>query len=314
MRPLTRAWLLVPIVAWLVSCREPDPETGEPSAQRGGVAPSVAPAPEELPSPVAVPSERAAQEPAPTRAARRGLWIWEFGKRAPAPERAAELASEWGVGRVFIKGGNGNERRRWAHNARVEHLEPFLRRGIEVWIFGYFYAPDVADADGRTWGTLEEQVDATLRTVLVPGVKGLVVDAEEEFKDRAADAERLCKLLRARLEGRSLAYTSYGWIRPNRRFPFATFDAHCGDAFLPQVYYAFGWPGGVDESLRRLEEESRALGLRAPMWPIQSNERDPSPNDMNRFFARTGDDASIFYLHPEGTPQTARLAEVAFRR
>ncbi|NUO49869.1 MAG: hypothetical protein HOV80_13525, partial [Polyangiaceae bacterium] len=92
-------------------------------------------------------------EPPASPPSKRGLWIWEFHKKAPSPERSAELAASWGVGRVFIKGGNGNERRRWAQNARPENLAPFLERGIEVWIFGYFYSPDIPDADGRTWGT-----------------------------------------------------------------------------------------------------------------------------------------------------------------
>jgi hypothetical protein len=253
-----------------------------------------------------------AEVPPAAPPAKRGLWIWEFHKKAPSPERSAELAASWGVGRVFIKGGNGNERRRWAQNARPENLAPFLERGIEVWIFGYFYSPDIPDADGRTWGTVEEQVEATMRTI-TPGVTGLVVDAEEEFKDRPKEAEQLCKLLRARLAGKSLAYTSYGWIKPNKRFPFATFDRHCGDAFLPQVYYAFGWPGGLEASMDRLERETRELGLRAPMWPIQSNERDPDLALLQRFFDRAGPDASVFYLHPEDTPQSASLAKLKFR-
>jgi hypothetical protein len=215
------------------------------------------------------------------------------------------------VGRVFIKGGNGNEQRRWAANARPENLAPFVERGIEVWIFGYFYAPDVADADGRTWGTIDEQVDAVMRTV-TDQVTGFVVDAEEEFKDRAKDGEALCKKLRARLGGRPLAYTSYGWLRPNKRFPFVTFDRWCGDAFLPQVYYAFGWPGGLEPSFDRMQAEVAELGLKAPVWPIQSNERDPSVADLQRFFDRAGPDASIFYFFPEGTPQTAKLAQVRF--
>jgi hypothetical protein len=151
-----------------------------------------------------------------------------------------------------------------------------------------------------------------MRTVTA-GVTGLVVDAEEEFKDRPKEAEQLCKLLRARLGDKPLAYTSYGWIKPNKRFPFATFDRHCGDAFLPQVYYAFGWPGGLDASMDRLEREVRELGLRAPMWPIQSNERDPDLALLQRFFDRAGPDASVFYLHPEDTPQSASLARLKFR-
>jgi hypothetical protein len=216
---------------------------------------------------------------------------------------------------VFIKGGNGDNAGgdRWPKNASPQNLAPFLERGIEVWIFGYFYAPDIADADGRTWGSLEEQVAAITPVVMQAGVKGLVVDAEAEFVGRAEDAERLCKMLRRKLDDRAIAYTSFGWIKPNARFPFETFDRHCGDAFLPQVYYAFGWPGGVDGGLDRLEADRRTRGLSAPVWPVQSNEKQPSAEQMNHFFERAGPDASVFYLHPEGTEQTKELYRVRFR-
>jgi hypothetical protein len=105
----------------------------------------------------------------------------------------------------------------------------------------------------------------------------------------------------------ALAYTSFGWLSAHPGFPFEAFDAHCGDAFLPQVYYAFGWPGGVEGSLARVHDEVQRRGLRAPVWPIQSNERDPELDRLQRFFDLAGPDASVFYLHPEGTPQTAKL-------
>ncbi|MBL9023341.1 MAG: hypothetical protein JNL21_14170 [Myxococcales bacterium] len=296
--------------ALLASSCSPESEalgSPAPSTDASMSAPSAAP-----PSAAVVAAPSASASPAdPRPRSKRGLWIWEFGKRAPSAERAAELAASWNVGRVFIKGGNGNEQRRWAANAASANLEPFFSRGIEVWIFGYFYAPDVADADGRTWGSLEDQVEATLRTV-TDRVSGFVVDAEQEFKDRPKEAERLCKLLRARLGKRSLAYTTYGWIRPNRDFPYATFDRHCGDAFLPQVYYAFGWPGGLEASLDRMERDIADLGLTAPVWPIQSNERDPSVADLQRFFDRAGPNASIFHFFPEASAQTARLAQIRF--
>lgn len=246
-------------------------------------------------------------------ALRRGLWLWEFERNAPTAERSAELAAQWGVRRVFIKGSNGDLGPRWWKNASAENIERFTSRGIEVWLFGYFYAPDVPDADGRTWGTIREQTDAMMRVASAPGVTGVVVDAEEEFKGRPNEAVALCKALRARLEGKSLAYTSYGWLSPHKKFPFRELDRHCGDAFLPQVYYAFGWPGDVAGSLDRLEKEARALGLVAPLWPVQSNERDPSVERMKTFFDRVGPNGSVFYLHKDGSAQNEKLSKLQWR-
>jgi hypothetical protein len=243
----------------------------------------------------------------------RGLWIWDFEKNAPTPERAAALAAKWGVRRVFIKSGNGAEKSRWARNFQPKNLAPFLAKGLEVWGFGYFYPGNVADADGRRWGTLEAQVDATTAITLQPGVTGLVVDAEIEFEGKQAEATKLCALLRAKLGDRKLAYTTFGWLAPHPKFPFEELDAGCGDAFLPQVYWAFGWPGGVRDSLARMKRDVAKRGLKAPIWPIQSNERDPSVEDLNAFFDQAGPNASVFYFFPEDSPQTRKLGAVHFR-
>lgn len=298
--------------SWLLLSCSTSPERTPTSSQ-----PTSAPSPEEqAPSAVLSSAPETQERPGPrpriSDKLRRGLWLWEFDKRGPSAQRSAELAEAWGVYRVFIKGSNGNAGERWWKNASAENIERFASRNIEPWVFGYFYAPDVADADGHKWGTLEEQVASILKVALAPSVRGVVVDAEEEFKDKPQHAEALCKLLRAKLGGRALAYTSYGWLGRQTKFPFKTFDRFCGDAFLPQVYYAFGWPGDVAGSFDRLERDLRAFGLKAPIWPVQSNEKDPSTDRMRSFFDRAGPDASVFYLHPEGSPQNARLSELTF--
>lgn len=273
--------------------------------------PSAAASAEAPPSASAVASASASTSAAAGH--RRGLWIWELGKNAPLAPRAAELAQSWGVHRVFIKASNGNLGPRWAKNASPENIAAFSERGIEVWLFGYFYSPDIADADGRTWGTIDEQVKVMLAAAKAPGVTGVIVDAEEEFKDRSAEAKELCVKLRAGLKGKKLGYTTFGWLKPNKKFPFATFDRYCGDVFLPQVYWAFGWPGGIDGSLGRLRDDLTAMKLKAPVWEVQSNEKDPSAASLADFFEKTSSDASIFYFFPEGSPQTRKLGQLRFR-
>ena len=251
-------------------------------------------------------------KPAPPRF-RRGVWLWEFGKRGPSAERSAELLAEAGVQRVFIKGTNGPASPRWQENAKPANLELFTKRGMEVWIFGYVYGEGVADQDGKTWGTIAEQVKALVDVSKPDAVTGVIVDAEEEFKGKPEQAAQLCTQLRAGLPGKRIGYTTFGWLKPNKKFPYAAFDRHCGDVFMPQVYYAFGWPGGVRESLERMQQDVRELGLLAPLWPIQSNEKNPSIEDQELFFELAGPNASVFYLHKEGTPQTERLGKLTFR-
>ena len=318
-----------------------------PAASRARVADSVALQPVASTSAIPEAVDTVARPPgseadvAPTSSAapmraksRRGIWIWDFSKNAPPPDRAAALAAKWGVGRVFIKSseGAGGVRispppgasaaasgsaststpqvlpptPRWAQNFRPENVDPFLRRGIEVWAFGYFYPDRYVDPDGVSWGSLEAQVAASMATMR-EGITGLVVDAESEFDGKPADATKLCRLLRAKMQGRPLAYTSFGWISVQKKFPFKAFDAGCGDAFLPQVYYDFGWPGGALPSLARMRTDAAALGLQAPIWPVQSNERNATIENLSAFFGAAGPDSSVFYMHPEDTDQTRRL-------
>jgi hypothetical protein len=188
-------------------------------------------------------------------------------------------------------------------------VRPFLERGLEVWAFGYFYPDAFVDKNGISWGSLEAQVAASLATIH-PGVTGLVVDAESEFDGKEPDATKLCRLLRAKLGDKKLAYSSFGWLSAQRRFPFKAFDKGCGDAFLPQVYYDFGWPGGVSGSLERMRKDIAGLGLRAPVWPVQSNERNATVADLSRFFEEAGADSSIFYLHVPESEQTRRMGAI----
>jgi hypothetical protein len=273
---------------------------------------SVAPAPAAGSGSTVVGANASASAPEPLLEDRPGLWIWDFEKNAPSPERAAILAVKRGVKRVFIKSGNGAEPTRWARNFHPRNLEPFLARGIEVWGFGYFYPGNIPDEDGHRWGTLEAQADTTARITMQAGVTGLVVDAEIEFENKRAEATELCRLLRARLGKRKLAYTTFGWLSLHPNFPFEELEAGCGDAFLPQVYWAFGWPGGVRDSLARLNRDVAKRGLKAPLWPVQSNEKDPAIADVNEFFRLAGPNASLFYLHPEDSPQTQKLGAVHF--
>lgn len=288
--------------------------TGSSAAERAAPPP---PAPPPTVAAVPLPSASAAPEPPPRprteRAVRRGLWIWEFEKNGPSAERAAALADQWGVARVFVKSGNGNARGRWGRNFRRENLAPFQRRGIEVWAFAYFYGDDRPDERGTKWGTLDDQVAAVGDSTDQPGVAGLIVDAEHEFKKRPEDAKKLCALLRKRLPSMKIGYTSYGWVDRHKKFPFREFDQGCGDVFLPQVYFSEGWPGGPDESLDRLRAGAKKLGLKAPMWPIQSNEPNPDVGVMQRFFDLAGPDASVWYLSREDdtTPEKKRGPPVA---
>lgn len=240
---------------------------------------------------------------------RHGMWVWEFDQRAPSAEQTAKEFEAWGVKRVFIKSGNGNESNRWSKNARADSLKQFVQRGIEVWTFAYFYPDNQPDSKGTHWGTLDDQISVVLKNSLGEGVSGLVVDAEAEFEGRPTEARHLCTQLRQKMPAtKKLAYTSFGWLSRHTRFPYREMDESCSDAFLPQVYWAFGWPGGLRESLERLSIDVKKLGLKAPVWPIASNEPDPPVEQLTQFLLLAGPNASVFHTFPSNSSQHTHLS------
>ena len=58
------------------------------------------------------------------------------------------LAASWGVKRVLLKASNGDDEARWSRNFNRGTIAPFLRRGIEVWAFGYAFRVVQRPCDG----------------------------------------------------------------------------------------------------------------------------------------------------------------------
>lgn len=266
---------------------------------------SAFPSPAASPLPSASPSASAALPPVVTP--KRGLWVWEFDNTSPSLGRSVELAAAMKFPRVYLKCANGAAAGRWPKNCSEKNVAAFEAKGIEVWAFAYVYPDDQPDAKGQRWGSLDEQIARIAEVMRSPHLSGLVVDAEGEFEKRPDEATKLCAALRPIVGARPLAYTTFGWLAIHPDFPYEAFDRGCGDAFLPQVYWAFGWPGGVGGSFERLTRDVKKRGLAAPLWPIGSIERDPDPGETRDFLTRAGDGASIFYLHEDGSPQNAHL-------
>ena len=104
-----------------------------------------------------------------------------------------------------------------------------------------------------------------------------------------------------------LGYTSFGWVGYHTGFPFKTFDTYCGDSAWPQVYssdrgVAWDGPSGLSQAISMYQ----AAGLKAPFWPINSNDdvyqttAGPTTAELNGFFAKAGPYSSLWEFPAAG--------------
>lgn len=266
---------------------EADPPPAEPVVDAGPVVspPVDAGVPETIDAAVDAPFSMKTFRPSG-----KGLWIWTFDHAGMTPVEAATLAKQLGISYVLIK--SGQDASFWPQRFNASIVGEFVSRGIRVLAWPY-----ITPAGGAA------SIDAAAQAALVPGCDGLVLDVEIEWEkgDNAAAAKTLCNGIRQKAPGVWLAYTSFGWAGFHTKFPFSTFDAECGDAAFPQVYFS---DRGVDWDfgLKQAFDHYAAAGLKAPMWPITSNDNvlgtkvGPTTASLNAFFDAAGPLTSLWVL------------------
>lgn len=232
----------------------------------------------------------------------KGLWIWHFDYVGMTPQAAATRAKALGVAYVLIK--SGQDAKFWTTRFNAAIVSEFTSRGIRVLAWPYVTPTNVSAS-----------IDAAAEAARVPGCDGLVLDVEVEWETggktaNSAKAAQLCQGIRSKVPGVWLGYTSFGWIGYHSAFPFAAFDEHCGDAAFPQVYFsdrgvAWNGPHGLSEALAQY----KAAGLKAPLWPITSNDdvagtnQGPSTVALNGFLAAAGPYTSLWTLPDKARPE-----------
>jgi hypothetical protein len=229
--------------------------------------------------------------------AAKGLWIWYFDYVGMTAAQAAAKAQADGVGYVLIKSSqDGNF---WSTRYTAAAVKEFTSRGMRVLAWPYITPAGGAGA-----------IDAAVKAAQTPGTSGLVLDVEIEWEqggDHSADAKALCEGIRAKVPGVWLGYTSFGWVGYHTGFPFTSFDTYCGDSAWPQVYYSdrgVTWDGA--SGLSQAISMYKSAGLKAPFWPIQSNDdvyqttSGPTTADLNGFFAKAGPYSSLWEFPAAG--------------
>lgn len=241
----------------------------------------------------------------------KGLWIWYLDYVGMTAAEAATKAKELGVGYVLIK--SSQDKAFWADRFNATIVKEFTSRNIRALAWPY-----ITPAGGSA------AIDAAVQAAKVPGCDGLVLDVEIEWEkngDHAAEAETLCQGIRAKAPGVWLGYTAFGWVSYHPGFPWTAFDQNCGDAYFPQVYFAdrgVTWDGtkGLAEALVNY----KAANLKAPLWPIGSNDdvyptsAGPTTDDLNGFLKAAGTYSSLYEFPAQGRPEKLdQLAKLAWK-
>jgi hypothetical protein len=222
----------------------------------------------------------------------KGLWIWYFAYTGLTAAQAAQKAVDIGASYVLIK--SGQDASYWSTRYNAANLAEFTSRGLQVFAWPYITPANIAGS-----------IDAVAQAAQVPGTAGVVLDVEVEFEGNyTAQATQLCQGIRAKVPGVWLGYTTFGWVGYHPTFPFKQFDADCGDAFFPQIYWSdrgVTWSYGYTQAMQMIS----AAGLKAPVWIIQSNDDTPSSTspstaDLNSFFDQAGHFSSLWELPAAG--------------
>lgn len=230
----------------------------------------------------------------------KGLWIWHFDHIGMTPVQAATKAKALGVGYVLIK--SGQDGSFWTQRFNASIVSEFTSRGIRVFAWPYITPTGGAAA-----------INAAVQAANVPGCDGLVLDVEIEWEkasNKVAAATALCNGIRNAAPGVWLGYTSFGWVGYHTSFPFQTFDDLCGDAAFPQIYFADrGVPWDGPKGLSQALSQYQAAGLKAPLWPLTSNDDvygtddGPTTTALNGFFAAAGPFTTLWTFPDKARPE-----------
>lgn len=128
------------------------------------------------------------------------------------------------VNYLMPKFADGREPRQ--HEAITKFIPACHAAGIEVWGWPYIYGNAPAG-----------EAETTAKWYSVLGFDGLVIDAEQEYKNHTSNAKQFTQRLRLLLPDDPIGLSSYGIPSLHTEFPWAEFMAGM-DFIMPQVYYS----------------------------------------------------------------------------
>lgn len=226
---------------------------------------------------IVAPARRVPAAPAPTApgelpAAFRGngMWIWQLSRAEQGDlDAIAARAAAAKVTTVYVKAGDRTSRWPQWSPALVAALH---ERGIRACAWQFVYGEDPAGEAAVTIDAIRQGADC------------FVIDAESDYKNRYAQAQRYVTTVRDAVgDGYPLGLTSFAYVDFHATFPYSVFLGPRGaQANLPQVYWKdFG--DAVDAASAKTFSHNRIY--ETPIAPIGQTYDQPAPADITRFRA-----------------------------
>jgi hypothetical protein len=188
----------------------------------------------------------------------KGYFIWLLYRVAGGdPKELARLAKEAGLSWVTLKIADGPYPF-FADQSRKVDLVPAAVQelhnvGIKVFGWHYVYGYPIGEAD------------MAVKRVRDLNLDGYIIDAEVEYKRKAAEADTFMSRLRRYMPvDTSIGICSYRFPNYHPEFPWKSFVT-C-DFNMPQVYWSLATNAG--QQLQRSVYEFGQLGYSMPIFPV----------------------------------------------
>ena len=178
----------------------------------------------------------------------KGMYLWQLWSSHGGGKNLGTIVTKMksiGATWVVIKMGDGDSYynnpgkslNTWAvqnYTGMDSVIRYFHAKGIKLLAFQYVYA------EPHHWGNAVSETDVANMILSVPGIDGLLIDAEIEYDtatDRVAEAKAYCDGIHAQHPNSLVGLTSWDRINGHTTFPWTTFLERV-DVNMPQLYWA----------------------------------------------------------------------------
>ncbi len=197
----------------------------------------------------------------------KGIWIWKIfdtngdgirdsGNLTSILNRLGSVGVEWAVIKLADSDASwlrsGAQIDLWLKENNYGQFSDVIVRfhdaGIKV--FGWHFVHSYG-----YWGTGSTEADMAKEILAVPGIDGLVINAETDYDQQGKGevAKQYMIGIRNAYPGRFIAYSSFARVDGHLWFPWLEFGKYC-DANMPQAYWK-DRPTTPTEELRRMKEQ-----------------------------------------------------------
>ena len=172
----------------------------------------------------------------------KGMWIWkiwetEGGNLSTVISRLKDSGVKW----LIVKCGDSdsyyNEPGKYLYNWASSYggfsniINQFHNNSIKVFGWHFVYSYDLYGVSGVT------EADVSNKILNIPGIDGLVINAEEDYEGKGSIAEQYMQNIRANHPNSFTAYSSFARVTGHEWFPWLEFGQYC-DVNMPQAYWA----------------------------------------------------------------------------